>query len=153
MNDNINSPFSVAEAQDSTGFLLWQTTTLWQRRIVGALRAHDLTHAQFVLLASLLWLSQRETQITQTRLAQHAQLDLMMTSQVLRTLERKGYLTRTPHPTDTRAKMLALTPTGADKARAAVPMVEGEDHAFFAELGADTATFNRLLAQLIARHQ
>lgn len=143
-----NSPFSVEQAQDSSGFLLWQTTTLWQRRIVAALRPHDLTHTQFVLLASLMWLSQFEADITQTRLANHAKLDLMMTSQVLRSLERKGYLNRDAHPTDTRAKTLSLTEKGMGKARQAIPDVEQADRDFFAVLGIHISEFNQQLIQL-----
>lgn len=144
-----DSPFSVTQTEDSSGFLLWQTTVVWQRRIVAALRPHELTHTQFVLLASLMWLSQRETRITQTRLAQHAQLDLMMTSQVLRSLEKRGLLNRTEHPTDTRAKVLNLTLEGEQKARAAIPDVERTDHDFFNTLGSQTRVFNQQLVQLI----
>lgn len=36
----------------SPGFLLWHVTLRWQRAITAALRPLDLTHVQFVLLAS-----------------------------------------------------------------------------------------------------
>ena len=42
--------------------------------------------------------------VTQARLASYAHLDIMMTSQVLRTLEKKRLLERASHPTDHRAK-------------------------------------------------
>ena len=48
------TPFSVQEADESTGFLLWQVTMLWQRRIAAVLRPQGLTQVQFALLASLL---------------------------------------------------------------------------------------------------
>ena len=54
---NRTSPFSVEEANDSSGFLLWQVTALWQRRVAEALRPHELTQVQYALLSSLHWLS------------------------------------------------------------------------------------------------
>ena len=143
-------PFAEKEAHDSTGLLLWQLTTLWQRAITAALKPYGITQVQFVLLASLLWLSSKEQQITQVMLAKHTKLDVMMTSQVLRTLESRGLITRNAHPTDTRAKMLKLTPTGKQLAMRTVPAVEGADHNFFAGLGKQRKNFNGKLCRLIA---
>ena len=42
----------------SPGFLLWRVTLAWQRRIRAALAHHELTHVQFVVLASLWWLGE-----------------------------------------------------------------------------------------------
>ena len=143
-------PFAEKEAHDSTGLLLWQLTTLWQRAITAALKPYGITQVQFVLLASLLWLSSKERHITQVMLAKHTKLDVMMTSQVLRTLESRGLITRNAHPTDTRAKMLKLTPAGKQLAMRTVPAVEGADNNFFAGLGKQRKNFNGELRRLIA---
>ena len=45
--------FQVDSAEDSPGFLLWQVSSMWQRQINAGLKQFGLTHAQFVLLASL----------------------------------------------------------------------------------------------------
>ena len=60
------------EATDSPGFLLWQVTTLWQRRIRQALEPFELTHTQFVLLFSCHWLTDKggHRGVTQVQLAQ-----------------------------------------------------------------------------------
>jgi DNA-binding MarR family transcriptional regulator len=147
MNDA--APFAEKEANDSTGFLLWQVTALWQRRIATALRPHGLTQVQFALLAGLLWLSQKERLITQAMLARHAKVDMMMTSQVLRTLESKGLIERRPHPHDARANILLLTKRGRACAWKAVPEVEQADELFFGELGARRNAFNGALRSLI----
>src|SRR6185369_10633610 len=112
------------------------------RRVAEALRPLDLTQVQYALLASLLWLSRKGEEVTQARLAAHAKLDVMMTSQVLRALEARGLLERRAHPTDTRAKALRLTAAGRALAARAVPVVEGADTAFFAGLGAARAGLN-----------
>ncbi len=49
------SIFSELQVEESTGFLFWQITNLWQKRIRENLLILDLTHVQFVLLASLAW--------------------------------------------------------------------------------------------------
>jgi len=144
------APFSVENASQSSGFLLWQVTALWQRRIAWALRSIGLTQVQYALLASLLWMSRTQRTITQAMLARHTKLDMMMTSQVLRTLESRGLLERNPHPTDTRAKVLGLTKEGRKLARRAVPVVEGVDREFFGALDAQLDRFNRSLLSLIA---
>src|ERR1700744_3981256 len=98
------SPFGFEKAGDSSGFLLWQVTSVWQREIRKALEKHDLTHSQFVLLASTLWLSHLGEPITQVVLSNHTKIDPMTTSTVLRTLQKKGLIQRLEHATDTRAK-------------------------------------------------
>lgn len=145
------SPFSTQEANAHSGFLLWQVTALWQRSVALALRPHGLTQVQYALLASLLWLSRTEDQITQARLARHAQLDVMMTSQVLRALEARGLLERRAHATDSRAKVLRLTKIGEATATRAVPDVEGADAVFFGALGDAQPAFNQHLRRLIER--
>src|SRR5829696_15000 len=102
---------SYPDASASPGLALWRVTNAWQRRIRAALAPHDLTHVQFVLLASLTWMD-RSQPVTQRDLAEFAGTDVMMTSQVIRALEAKGHITRDPHPTDGRAVTLAPTPTG-----------------------------------------
>ena len=77
----------------SPGFLLWRTTLNWQRAMATTLKPLDLTHVQFVLLASVWWLAGQAKLgaglPSQREVADHAGTDVMMTSQVLRTLERQ----------------------------------------------------------------
>ncbi|KHK96062.1 MarR family transcriptional regulator [Microbacterium mangrovi] len=146
MTPALDSQFG--EASDSPGLALWRVTNAWQRAVRAALVPHDLTHVQFVLLASLTWMDAADP-VTQRDLAAHAGTDVMMTSQVIRTLEAKGFVTRMPHPTDGRAVALAPTPTGAALANRANADVEAADRAYFAALdGPDLATFTRCLGVL-----
>ncbi len=142
--------FQVESPEESPGFLLWQVSSLWQRQINAGLRRFDLTHAQFVLLASLAWLVSDNKPITQVELASHAKMDVMMASNVLRTLEDKGLILRNPHPTDTRAKSLAITDKGRALAGEVVRVVENIDREFFSKLGADASNFNRQLLALVS---
>jgi DNA-binding MarR family transcriptional regulator len=45
--------FKFETPSESNGFLLWKATNLWQREINKILKKFDLTHTQFVVLASL----------------------------------------------------------------------------------------------------
>jgi DNA-binding MarR family transcriptional regulator len=126
-------------AEESPGLLLWQVTNRWQAAQRAALAPLGLTHVQFVLLASLVWLAAGDRPVTQKDLADHAATDPMMTSQVLRTLEAKGLVRREPHPLDGRAKSLTPTGAGVDLANRAITVVEACDEKFFGMSGARLA--------------
>lgn len=145
MKDGLSSDFSAAH--DSPGLLLWQVTNTWQAAQRAALRPFDLTHVQFVLLASLTWLNS-DTPVTQRELAEHAHTDAMMTSQVLRVLETKGLIDRRSHPADARARALTATVKGAALANTANAAVEAVDQRFFARLGDEQPHFAAMLGHL-----
>lgn len=139
----------IENAEDSTGFLVWQVTSLWQREIRRLLEPHDLTHSQFVIMASTHWLSMRQQDVTQILLSEHSKIDPMTTSTVLRTLQKKGLVQRREHATDTRAKTVSLTELGEKVIKQAVVIVEGFDRDFFAPLGGKAAEFNKKLVSLL----
>jgi DNA-binding MarR family transcriptional regulator len=123
---------------ESPGFLLWHVTHNWQRAVTAALAPLDLTHVQFVLLACTWWLTTEGHTPNQQTLAHQAGTDIKMTSQVLKTLENKGLLTRTTSPTDARAKTLTPTKTGTRLAQQAITAVEAVDESFFAPVSTPT---------------
>lgn len=139
-------------ADESPGLILWRVTNAWQAAQRLALKPFGLTHVQFVLLASLTWLdSERPT--TQQVLAEHARTDPMMTSQVLRALERSGLVNRIPHPVDGRAKLLSVTASGRTLANRAIVAVEECDREFFASLGSEVSALTRMLSSLAPSRQ
>jgi len=143
------------EADQSAGLLLWQVTNRWQAAQRAVLKPYGLTHVQFVLLASLAWYSSDEPDaapISQKVLADHAATDPMMTSQVVRALEAKGWLTREPHPGDGRAFALRITAEGVALVQRANAAVEQCDEDFFGVLGARSAGLRRDLRALRDRH-
>jgi DNA-binding MarR family transcriptional regulator len=144
-----DNPFQFDKAEDSSGFLLWQVTNLWQREIKKALEKFDLTHSQFVLMASIYWLSLHKQDVTQVLLSSHTKIDPMTTSTVLRTLEKKALIKRQEHLTDTRAKNVALTESGQKIIKQAVKVVEQFDNKFFSILGIKTNDFNHKLQLLL----
>jgi len=130
----------------SPGFALWRVAAIWQRQVRAALVEVDLTHAQFVLLVSSAWLQAAEDQpVTQALVSAHANTDAVMTSEVLRTLERKKLVRRLPHPTDARAKQIVLTEAGKRLSRRAIALVEAVDESFFGAPGAELQALARLI--------
>ncbi len=132
----------------SPGFLLWRATLAWQRAVRDALVPLGLTHVQFVVLAAVAWLAAGEPP-TQRVLADHAGIDVMMASQVVRVLEARGLVERRPHPTDGRARQVVPTAAGAALAARALAVVEDADAVFFRPLDGDTAAFVVALGRLV----
>lgn len=146
---NKDNTFSVQKAEDSSGFLLWQVTNLWQREIKKALLPFDLTHSQFVILASTHWLILQKAEVTQIILSNNTKIDPMTTSQVLRALQKKEFISRKEHITDTRAKTIEITETGKETIKKAVIAVENFDREFFSKLETAPQEFNQNLLSLL----
>lgn len=116
----------------SPGFLLWHATLRWQRTMAAALAPLDLTHTQFVVLASAWWLNSAGEHPSQARLSEFTGSDARMTSEVVRRLIAKGLLEREVDAVDSRARVLTVTASGAEAARQAMDAVEAADETFFA---------------------
>jgi DNA-binding MarR family transcriptional regulator len=117
----------------------------WRRRGPAPL---DLTHVQFVLLACTWWLNEQGERPNQIALAVQAGTDIKMTSQVLRSLERKGLIEREVDTADTRARRVRVTKGGARLAPRAIAVVEQVDSEFFADVpGPQALRFLRRLVQ------
>lgn len=141
--------FKYTTPAESTGFLVWKVSNRWQQEIRKSLKKHHLTHTQFVILASAVWLSKSRTSVTQIEIANQLEIDKMMTSNILRTLEKKGFLIRSVHQKDTRAKTVTPTKKGINCFKKAVEAVEACDDLFFGRLN-NNATFNKELIKLLA---
>ncbi len=79
------------------------------RRSEAAFARHDLTADQFVLLASL---ARGGHALTQRELARRMSSDPSTVRAMLVLLERRGLVERATHPTDARARTVALTAQG-----------------------------------------
>ena len=137
-------------AVQGPGHLLWQAVNRWQRRQKRVLTPFGLTPVQFILLAGLQDLAaQGVSPVTQSVLAKHCRTDPMMTSQVLRALEKRRLVERRTDKSDGRAMALAATDAGAKVAREAGAAVDTAQTAFFAALGDDVTAFGDALTLLM----
>lgn len=141
----------IEQPEQSPGFLLWHVTLRWQRNVAAVLKPIGLTHVQFVLLASTWWLNTHGQQPNQAVVAAQAGTDVKMTSQVIRTLERKGLITREVDAADTRARRLVATDAGKALAPRAIDAVEAVDRALLQPLSHnDAGIFTDVLRRLRA---
>ncbi len=120
--------------EESPGFLLWHASLSWRGSIEEILKPLDLTHPQFVVLATTAWLTKNGDQVSQIDIGKTAGLDPNTTSQVLRGLEAKSFIQRT-RSLNERSKNPVLTSLGSKVLHKALPAVENADAKFFELLG------------------
>jgi len=137
--------------KQSPGFLLWHISTSWRSSIESVLKSLGLTHPQFVVLATLGWLTKNGDHVTQVAIGKMAGLDPNTNSQIIKGLEQKELIQRV-QSSDGRAKNVSLTPAGSNILNQAMPAVEKADLRFFnllstKELNLLTTTFQKLVTK------
>tara|TARA_R110000868_G_scaffold8205_3_gene42534 strand:+ start:128551 stop:129000 length:450 start_codon:yes stop_codon:yes gene_type:complete len=144
-----DSAFGFKEPGHSPGFMLWQSTITWQRLIKAALDEHNISHAQFVIMACLLWFDETQQTPIQSAIVNMTKLDKMTVSQALKKLVHEALVARKENAIDTRAKSVTLTKAGKSLIKKLVPIVEAVDNAYFAPLNQkEISTLNGLLKRL-----
>ena len=116
---------------ESTGFLFWQVSTLWQRKIKEILKPFNLTHTQFVILAVIEELQEHAENITQKMISDISNIDVMTISSTIRLLEKKELITKKSNKIDTRANSIINTNLGSEILLCATEKVEEVDSIFF----------------------
>lgn len=134
----------------SPGFLLWRVSTTWRSILEKALLEIGLTHPQFVILATLGWLTRNGDKVTQALVGKMAGLDPNTVSQIIRGLEKKELIKRVAS-SDARAKNPLLTKKGSTLLKKAIPLVESKDAEFFKLLSKGEVTHMLGLFQKLIR--
>ena len=110
---------AVARAREQY-FAAWR----WRRAVEKELKALGLTLTQWLVLDSADELIQEQGDaVNQRSIAERAELDAMTVSQVMKTLEEKGLVSRQPHVSG-RAYRVIMTKKGEKLLQAAAPAVE-----------------------------
>jgi DNA-binding MarR family transcriptional regulator len=122
----------------SPGFWLHHAALAWKQLFDRRLRPLELTPTQFMLLASVGWLTATTGQPpTQQQAADHAGADRMMTSKVVQALAERGFVAREPDADDARVKRLRLTDRGQALVRAGIRIAVDLDEEIFGPSGDD----------------
>ena len=141
--------FKFRDIDDSPDYHLWQVFSQWQKQKNKLISKFGLTSAQMTVLTSLYWLKQNNKDTIQAIVSDYANMDRMTTSQVLRTLHKKGLVIRLEHPVDTRAKTVELTKNGLNITIQALKMVDKNNLDYFSILGEAQETLIDLLKKLL----
>ncbi len=147
-----NSAFGFKSPEESPGFLLWQVTVQWQRKIKSAIEPLGLTHPQFVICALLLWFNENDIAPTQIAIIEKSKLDKMTVSASLKKLSEQDLIQREESLSDTRAKLVSLTSQGKRLIKKAIKIVENTDHLFFSKLKKnDLSAIQIMLCDLLSK--
>lgn len=125
----------------------------WHQKIKEQLKTLELTHPQYIVLASLGYLAQSQQEVNQVDIARQSEIDVMTVSTIIRNLEKQYLIVRQPSSQDTRAKVVTLTENGQKVLNQALPLVESIDAEFFGVLGEQTELFNQLLLKLVNENE
>lgn len=131
------------------GFLSWQLGMLWQRKLKNGLDTIGITHAQFLLMAALDFLGTQKNYISQQDLAHHCRIDKMMTSKIIRILQKKKLIIRKKNKMDSRAKTLGLSDEGQEILKKAYKIIDQVDADFLLPLGLNSMTFTEDMRNLL----
>ena len=134
--------------QKSTGLLFARVYNNWHSQIKKELQKLQLTHPQFIILASVAALEKQGDLVSQIRLASFSDMDVMTVSQVVKLLLKKKLVERREHPKDSRSKIISLSESGFSILNRALPLVEAVDQEFFGKLDQNLLEFNQWLMDL-----
>jgi MarR family transcriptional regulator, organic hydroperoxide resistance regulator len=139
------SSIDYSGSDTKLGFQMWRLVGLWQKKLNAALKHSDLTHAQYLMLEAILWISQEHERVTQVDIARAVEIDPMMVSNLVRMLEKKDLIKRKNDKKDTRAKLLELTTKGHYLIKKVMPEVDKFDANFFSSIKVN----NKQLAEMV----
>lgn len=117
---------------------------IYQFRDRDRICCHDVSVSQCYALEALV----RQGGMTLNDLAAHLYLDKSTASRVVDSLERKGYVARTPHPSDRRAVLLEPTPAGRDLSLRIAVDILSEEKVLLSEFDPEV---RRAMTSLISR--
>ncbi len=136
MDDSPESRIAAAHMQ-SFGYILARLHAQMRVRMTHTLEGTGLHGGHVVLLASL-WVRLQQAQevredpgLTQTQLVQVSGVEKSSLVLFLDGLEKDGWVERRRHPTDRRAHLVYLTPSGAERfAKVGLRLFEAEQETF-----------------------
>jgi DNA-binding MarR family transcriptional regulator len=133
----------------TVGYLLWHLSIKWRVAVDRALNRFGLTHAHYLLLASLDEFTRSGAKPSQRELAEFAGLEVMYVSKLARALEDAGLLQRADHPDDPRAFQLELTARGAERAVQAAAVMRELYNQLLRPIGGRTGKRHAALMQTL----
>ena len=143
---------SLGAPENAVGFVLWRVVNRYVREVDRSLieAGLDLTHLQFETLIQAAWLGRSGDAPTQAELARFGGIQPMQVTHMVKTLERKGLVSRSRGADDARAKRVEVTAAGVAALRRAKPAVIDVQRRLFGAAGAPGGDLLRALLQVDA---
>ena len=95
------------------GYLVWAINNILSYSIESLpANKHRLSYNHFMMLTSLYWLTETRKPVNQRDLAFFTHIPQITVSTTVKKLVEKGYIDVRTSPTDKRANLLSLTPSG-----------------------------------------
>ena len=139
---------SLGAPQNAVGFVMWRVMHRYVREVDQVLKPLDLTHLQFTTLTLVAWIARTGHTANQSELARFGDIHPMQVSNVLKVLEQKGMIERTPSPGNALAKQVAITLVGIAAVRSALPPVIEVQERLFGEEGRPGSSLLKLLVRI-----
>ncbi|GAA5038263.1 DNA-binding MarR family transcriptional regulator [Thermocatellispora tengchongensis] len=137
-----------ARTETDLSFLLDHTSHVLRTQMAAALAEIGLTPRMHCVLVHAL-----EEERTQIQLAELGDMDKTTMVVTVDALEKAGYAERRPSSTDRRARIIAVTPAGAEIAKRSQEIVDGVHRAALNALpGDEREVLVRALNRLVAGH-
>ena len=131
VRDTLSS--DLKKLEESPGGYLLLVAQKWERAVDHVLDGFDTTCTQVELLSCIVELMKEGNPVTQKDIAEFLDRDKNTVSEVMRSLEKKGYITRTVSESDLRAKYILLTDKGYDLLEKSVREMVRMNERFFPE--------------------
>lgn len=138
----------MSEAR-TTGSLLWRLSMKWRAAVDRTVAPFGLTHAQYVLLATLYGLSLSGARPSQRRLAEATGLEAVYVSRLARALQVGGLIQRAEAAADPRAVEVSLTPRGEDVVVQAIAAVHELHKTLLEPIGGLDSAGNREFRKML----
>jgi DNA-binding MarR family transcriptional regulator len=141
---------SLGSPQNAVGFVMWRVMHRYIREVDQSLRPLSLTHLQFTTLTLVGWMARSGQAATQAEVARFGDIHPMQVSNILKVLEQKRLIERTPAPGNALAKQVSMTIQGIGVLRAALPRVIAVQVRLFGTEGQSGGALLALLLSLDA---
>lgn len=122
----VNAP----NPEDFAGFLIWQLSNKWEKYVNQQLKKFNTSQGECFHLISILQLSARLSEVTQVDVARVTGGSMMNTSKILKSLEKKQWITRQT-ASDPRAKKVEITEAGIVIAKDTAMVLGKANEVFF----------------------
>lgn len=128
---DINQRFiNAPNPEDFAGFLIWQLSNKWEKYVNQQLKEFNTNQGECFHLISIMQLSARLSEVTQVDVARVTGGSIMNTSKILKSLEKKQWITRHV-ASDPRAKKVEITEAGIAIAQDTATVLGKANEVFF----------------------